>query len=150
MGVTASQITSLTFVHSTVYSGTDQRKHPSSASLALVLGIYRWSANSPHKWPETRKMFPFWWHHHVKVQFCIWWYMAFLMIMMLDPTGTNRRKLQAVSSDVVFYIGISLKQRNRITRRKSFWAMHVIYPHTYTKNTRSLWMFLIAAKIWSG
>ena len=25
----------------------------------LCAGIHRWSANSPHKWPVTRKMFPF-------------------------------------------------------------------------------------------
>ena len=41
MGTTASQITSLTIVYSTVYSGADQRKHQSSASLAFVLGIRR-------------------------------------------------------------------------------------------------------------
>ena len=41
------------------YSGADQRKHQSSASLAFVLGIHRGPVNSPHKWPVTRKMFPF-------------------------------------------------------------------------------------------
>ena len=55
----ASQITSLTIVYSTVYSGVDQRKHQSSASLAFVQGIHRWQLNSPHKGPVTRKMFPF-------------------------------------------------------------------------------------------
>ena len=59
MGVIASQITSLTTVYSTVYSDADQRKHQSSASLAFVRVIYRWPMNSPHKWPVTRKMFPF-------------------------------------------------------------------------------------------
>ena len=59
MSLMASQITSLTIVHSTVYSGTDQRKHQSSASLAFVRGIYRWPVNFPHKGPVTRKMFPF-------------------------------------------------------------------------------------------
>ena len=58
MGVIASQITSLTIVYSTVYSGADQRKHQSSASPALAQGIHRWPVNSPHKWPVTRKMFP--------------------------------------------------------------------------------------------
>ena len=43
MGAMASQITSLTIVYSTVYSGADQRKHQ----------------NSPHKGPVTRKMFLF-------------------------------------------------------------------------------------------
>ena len=43
----------------TVCSGADQRKHQSSASLDLVRGIHRWPANSQHKGPITRKMFPF-------------------------------------------------------------------------------------------
>ena len=58
MGAMSSQITSLSIVYSTVYSGADQRKHQSSASLAFVWGIHRWPANSPHNWPVTRKMFP--------------------------------------------------------------------------------------------
>ena len=59
MGAIASQITSITIVFSTVYWGTDQRKHQSSASLAFVQGIHRGPVNSPHKWPVTREMFPF-------------------------------------------------------------------------------------------
>ena len=59
MSAMASQITNLTIVCSTVYSGADQRKHQSSASLAFVRGIHRWPVNSPHKRPVTRKMFPF-------------------------------------------------------------------------------------------
>ena len=59
MSSTASQITGLTIVCSTLYSSTDQRKHQSSASLAFVRGIHRWPVNSPHKGPVTRKMFPF-------------------------------------------------------------------------------------------
>ena len=59
MGAMAYQITSLTIVYSTVYSGADQRKHQSSASLAFVWGIHRWPANSPHKWPVTRKILLF-------------------------------------------------------------------------------------------
>ena len=59
MGALASQITSLTSVYSAVYSGEDQRKHQSSASLAFVREIHRWPVNSPLKGPVTRKMFPF-------------------------------------------------------------------------------------------
>ena len=59
MSAMASQITSLTIVYSIVYSGADQRKHQSSASLAFVQGIHRWPVNSPPKRPVTRKMFPF-------------------------------------------------------------------------------------------
>ena len=59
MDAMGSQIRSLTIVYSTVYSGADQRKYQSSASLAFVWGIHRWPVNSPHKWPVTRTMFPF-------------------------------------------------------------------------------------------
>ena len=59
MDTIASQITSLTIVYSTVYSDADQRKHQSSTSLAIVRGIHRGPVNSSHKWPVTRKMFPF-------------------------------------------------------------------------------------------
>ena len=54
-----SEITSIAIVYSTVYSGADQRKHQSSASLAFVPGIHRWPVNSPHKLPVTRNLFPF-------------------------------------------------------------------------------------------
>ena len=56
MSPMASQITSLTIVYSTVYSGADQRKHQSSVSLAFVRGM---TGEFPHKGPVTRKMFPF-------------------------------------------------------------------------------------------
>ena len=59
MSTIASLITSITIVYSTIYSGADQSKHQSSASLAFVWGIHRGPVNSPHKWPVTRKMFPF-------------------------------------------------------------------------------------------
>ena len=59
MGAIASHISSLTIVYSIVCSDANQRKHQSSASLAFVKGIHRGPVNSPHKWPVTRKMFPF-------------------------------------------------------------------------------------------
>ena len=62
MGTMASQMTRVTIVYSTVYSGTDHRKYQSFASLAFVRGIHRWPGNSPHKGPVTGKMFPC---HHV-------------------------------------------------------------------------------------
>ena len=70
----ASQITGLTIVYSTAYSGVDQRKHQRSASLAFVRGIHRWPVNSPHRGPVTRKIFPYYdaivaklrWHRLLK------------------------------------------------------------------------------------
>ena len=59
MSAIASKITSQMIVYSTVYSDADQSKHQSSASLAFVRKIHRGPVNFPHKWPVTRKMFPF-------------------------------------------------------------------------------------------
>ena len=59
MSAMASQITSVSIVCSGVCSGADQREHQSSAWLAFVKGIHRWSMKSLHKGPVTRKMFPF-------------------------------------------------------------------------------------------
>ena len=63
MSLMASQITSLTIVYSTVYSGADQRKLQSSASLAIVRGIHR------DRWiPRTRasnaENVSIWWRLH--------------------------------------------------------------------------------------
>ena len=64
MGTIASQITILTIVYSTVYSGTDERrKHQRSASLAFVWGIHRWPVNLPLSDTENVSI---WWRHHEK------------------------------------------------------------------------------------
>ena len=64
MSAIASQITRLTIVYSTAYSGPDQRKYQSSASLDFVRGIHRRPVNSPHKGPVKRENVSIWWRHH--------------------------------------------------------------------------------------
>ena len=59
MGAMAYQITNLAIVYSTVNSCADERKHQSSATLAFGRGNDRCPANSPQKWPVTRKMIQF-------------------------------------------------------------------------------------------
>ena len=59
MAAMASQITGVLVVCLTICSGTDQRKHQSSASLPFVREIHRWPVNYLHKGPVTWKMFPF-------------------------------------------------------------------------------------------
>ena len=73
MRTMVAQIIGVSIVYATVCSGAD-KKHRRSASLAFVRGIRRWPANSPHKGPVTRRMFPFddvimWWRHHVVMSF---------------------------------------------------------------------------------
>ena len=55
MTAMASQITSLAIVYSTVYSRGKSKR----SSKLRVTGLCAGMVNSPHKWPVTRKMFPF-------------------------------------------------------------------------------------------
>ena len=87
MGAIASQITRLTSGYSTVYSDADQRKHQSFASLAFVWGIHR----GPHKWPITRKRFPF---DDVIMLPC---QKVYIMVQILDDTATVSRQLSSLS-----------------------------------------------------
>ena len=67
MTTMASQITSLTVVYSIVYSGADQRKHQSSASLAFVRGIHR-TGEFPAQRANNAENLSIWWRHHVTVE----------------------------------------------------------------------------------
>ena len=72
MSTIASQFTSVSIVYSTVCSGPDQRKHQSSASLAVVRGIHRWPVDSPHKGQQHGNCF-----HLITsswTNFCLHWY----------------------------------------------------------------------------
>ena len=65
MSTMASQMSSLTIVCSTVYSGVDERKHQSSASLAFVRGIPRTNGQLQHA-----ENVSIWWRHHVMMTWC--------------------------------------------------------------------------------
>ena len=64
MGVIASQITSLTIVYSSVYSDADQRKHQSSASLALCAGNSPVTGEFPTQRASNAENVSIWWRHH--------------------------------------------------------------------------------------
>ena len=63
MGTIASQITSLTIVYWTVYSGADQSKHQSSASLAFVWE-FTGTGEFPAQMASNAENIPIWWRHH--------------------------------------------------------------------------------------
>ena len=75
-------ITGVSAACTTVCSGGDQRKHQSSASLALVRGIHRWPVNTPLKGPVSRENVSIWWRHHVIQNLYIW---EGLMIKVSEP-----------------------------------------------------------------
>ena len=63
LGAMASQITSLSIVYSTVYSGADHRKHQSSAPLTFVRGpvIGEFAAQMV----SNAENASIWWRHHI-------------------------------------------------------------------------------------
>ena len=66
MGTMASQITSLTIVYSTVYSGVDQRKHQSSASLAC--GEFTGDRWIPGQVASNAENVSISWRHHANLE----------------------------------------------------------------------------------
>ena len=61
MSVMTSQTTSFVIVYSTVYSGTDERKHQSSESLAFVQVKGEFTAQMA----SNTKNVSIWWRHHM-------------------------------------------------------------------------------------
>ena len=116
IGAMASQITSLTIVYSTVYSASDQRKHQSSASLAFVRGIHRSPANSPHKWPVTRKCFHLmtssWHNDNVEIRF--FWsgsygYLKQWEVCRIYRFVPTQWETALLCNDVLHWLGASLE-----------------------------------------
>ena len=82
MGVTASRITSITIVYSTVYSGAAQWKHQSSESQAFVC-VCVWGGGGggggggdspvtsefPAQMTSNAENVSIWWRHHVSVRY---------------------------------------------------------------------------------
>ena len=68
MDAMASRVTILTIVYSTIYSGADQRKRQSSASLAFVRGIHRW----PGQRASNAENVSIWWRHHEEKKRLCW------------------------------------------------------------------------------
>ena len=132
MGTMASQITSLAIVYSFVYSGADQSKHQSSASLAFVWGIHRGPVNSPHKWPVTRKMFPF---DDVNMRH------DYFIIQKSRMSGS--RSSTAVSLSLILFC---------VCLKREYWDLTFLTASRYNENVnRFLWSFHINVAIisWS-
>ena len=94
------------------YSGADQIKHQSSASLAFVRGIHRSPVNSPHKWPVTRKSFHLMtssWPKRQQTwyQLYIWWSDSwFLMCFFCGVCNTENNLIQ-IWTPLNFIMGLT-------------------------------------------
>ena len=153
MGAIASQITSLTIDFSTVYPDTDQRKFQSSASLAFVQGIHRGPVNSPHKWPVTRKMFPF--------DDVIMWYWDSIILGLYNacwlPDPLRNRTIDSDDKEYVNML-VLVSRRWRFANPRSFnmkwWHGMLIYvsycfeiiQHVYNQDV----LFVVSDHIMQG
>ena len=81
--IMVSQVTSTTIVYSTVYSGTDHRKHQSSMSLAFVRGI-NWFGEFPTQRASNVENVSIWWCHHEEL---------FHVYMYIKKISTNHQLL---------------------------------------------------------
>ena len=117
MGAMASQITSFTIVHSTIYSGADQRKHQSSASVAGV-------GNSPGTGWFTAQVasnaenVSIWWRHHDWRFYVMEWYTS-LAVGTFCVVSTSAR------GDVIF-LGKYLQQTTLRTNRYIWWTKRLL------------------------
>ena len=84
----ASQITSLTIVYSIVYSDADQRKHQSSASLALCAENSPWTGEFPAQMASYAENVSIWWRHHEKAFPC-----DDIIIIKILTTGWRKTSL---------------------------------------------------------
>ena len=99
----ASQIPGVSIVYSAICSGADQRKEPSSASLAFVRRIHRWPVNVPHKGSVTQKMCPF---DDVNMQYGLHMEITLALIYMMISQVSDNNLINKVTVRIAFTITI--------------------------------------------
>ena len=125
MSAMVSQITCVSIIWSIICSGADERKHPSSASLAFVREIHWWPMDSPHKGPVTRKMYPF--GNVIMVLFQIWWILKYGFSWRIFVNLENAAEMVSPVTFITvvelllnfYYYGVMCKISKRITN----WAI---------------------------
>ena len=81
MTTMASLITSLAVVYSIVYSGADQRKHQSSASLAFVWNEFLAERDS------NAENVSIWWRHNDNIHTVLLGFVLFVCVILVDAYG---------------------------------------------------------------
>ena len=140
MGAMVSHITGASVVYSIVYSGSDQRKHQSSASLAFVWGIHLWPVNSPHKGPATRKMFPF----NDVIMSVLKWCIMYFGIWRVYTAGFSTQRLRLCRYG--WYM-VTSSNGNRFRVNSPLWGQstgHMWIPLAKASDAE-LWYFLWSA-----
>ena len=101
MTTVTTQITSLTVVYSIVYSGTDQRKHQSSASLVFVRE-FTGTGEFPAQGASNAENVSIWWRHHASAIFPLyssrklhrlWFSLSYLLRLLIHQINMQMTHL---------------------------------------------------------
>ena len=114
MSAIASQITSFIIIYSTVYSRRRSKKTSKLRATGLLMGIHRWSVDSPHKGIVTRKMFLFddvnmkcilvnLWCFKENLPF--YGFIRITQIVLLWSPANNKRCLRSVLCPIILLFG---------------------------------------------
>ena len=137
MSAMAYQITAVSIVCLTVCSGTVQRKHQSSASLAFMKGIHQWLVYSPHKGPVTQKMFPF--DDITMTSHCLNWWRPNPQYHMVSMSSidfsTDHFQPRMISNDSCQYHEI--KNNAWVTVNNDFWVTSEAICQWFSRVTKS-------------
>ena len=138
MDAMASQITSLATAYSTVYSGGDQRKDQSSASLAFWVGNSPMTGEFPAQMASNAQNVSIWWRHHKS-----WTSHPLRMAITLQIYMITHIVFHPPFANIVsFYVGFWFKKRHFLSGN---WLeacpvlFHSKYPCLSTRVTYSLW-----------
>ena len=153
MSAMVSQITSLTIVYPSVYSGAE--KHQSSASLAFARGIHRWPVNYPAQKASNAETASIWWRHHGIYTARVWSsqvlavHNGFHCESVSSSHNNTRRYLLSVTFDLrVYWDSLSciswssgesvIWEHLRKRKQWFFFNKHVITIHMYNRKPVAL------------
>ena len=129
----ASQITGVSIVYSTICSGTDKRKHHSSASLAFMRGI-QVTGEFPAQRASNAENVSIWWRHHARIKtLSASWHIAYIMASY----GMVMQKA-CESTSIVFSLDIPVWVAKCVSAIESSW----IRDHTATHEAVRSWYLL--------
>ena len=117
----------------TAYSGDDQRKQQSSASLAIVRGIHRGPVNFPRKGPVTRKMF------HLMTSSC--YFKVFITSpMRACPLLFSSTTSQGYLNNPIFSnFGLCAASWLHLMCYHELWSTPVNHPFSFLSDFRPCW-----------
>ena len=142
-GCDASQITSLTIVYSTVYSGTDQRKKSKLWITGLCARNSPVTGEFPAQMASNTENVSIWWCHHASI-FVSGIYQN-TSIFMLSING-GRGLVEPHSQDYLPQETKSCEQKTMATFSSVGWGMYLLFPGVWISFILQSWDVRILVK----